>query len=263
MYAWIITRCEWNVWIWFNVAAVINEFRLPASELQDDAHTFPISLYLLPTCTLTFIHSPANTCIIRIHDKNERNMNGTHINTKEKQQQEWTRANCHWITYIYLFIHRNSTESTSISNTWAFFLSGRGNLSETIPMRTPIFTNFFARLHIHNLFISMLFRLLFVFVLSLPLTHHSIRSIIRSYSFISIPCSFLLFVFPSLDLYHSRYTNSIQFAPFSLNVFRVLSCDDLNIFQIHSTLIKEFVRYMCGRANGASSLYIWFWIIHI
>lgn len=95
----------------------------------------------------------------------------------------------------------------------------------------PFFTNSFARLHNHNLFISMLFLYYFSF--------HFFSFHISNASFQSYSCYMF---FPTIDLYHSRYTNSFQFAPFSKNIcvhFRIWWFELLSNSFI--ALIKEFV----------------------
>lgn len=68
---------------------------------------------------------------------------------------------------VHIFISLFNTKHIHFEHMRIF----EGCLGETVPMLRLFSTNSFARLHIHNLFISMLFLLLF-FYFSFPLTHH-------------------------------------------------------------------------------------------
>lgn len=118
--------------------------------------------YMMHRHTHSLTHSLAHTYIIT-NDKNKWNTSlhkrSAHsLYGKSKSKSEWAKMieKENAVIEARIFISLlNTKHKTSISNTWVYLLGA----CATVPMLTPFFTNSFARLHIHNLFISMLFPL--------------------------------------------------------------------------------------------------------
>lgn len=171
--------------------------------------------------TRSLTHSQTHTSLQTI------TISGIWVFMKEKRisHKEWARERQKAVIeariFISLFNNNKKTQNIHFEHMGIFI----GRVCNRAQMLTPFFTNSFARLHIHNLFISILLFFSFLFF---------------SFSFsLSSLLTFALCF--SIGWFHpfKVHTNFFQFAPFSMNGF-VFSCDDLNIFQIHSTLIKEF-----------------------